>query len=320
MPQRRSPHAFAILPITLMTSLSLITALTYLQLLYATSFILRLLQGPRRNPVPLRATIHQTERRTVDILFRIVPVPLYRSPPASGLLHEDPLGHRIVSAARSSKPVSHFRSSSHFSHASSEIDALDDRLQCYPSNAVERMRPQVKYAPVPPTTPAFDKPGQPNSNKNAHNITVTYEPIKLASKESRPYVPAMTNQQATPVQQVAQTDSAKHNQQSEETPVPEMGDVQSSEPVPDMPDTVQPVEKSPKVPFDERSECGMSTISTESMHSFSLPLTRSPKRCSTESYPGRFPLSDLHLSDAATASFSFFRERGTILVRPFSDF
>lgn len=289
--QRCSPHSLAILPITLSTSLSLIAILSYLQLLYATSFLLRLLRRPRYNSTPLRETISQTERNTVDILFHIVPVSLYRSPPASGLLHEDPLGHRIASAARSSEPVSHFRSHSHFSHASSVTEVSDDRLQCYPSNAIERMCPHVQY------TPALYKPGQYEQKENGNNITIPYEATKPAPQRSRPPIPGMTDQQAASTQQVIRTDRTKLSQHSEETQVPETGDTQASEPVPDMPDTVQPVEESPKVSLDKHSECGMCSVSTKSTDSFSLPLTRSHKRRSMESYPGRYPVSDgLNLS------------------------
>lgn len=318
MPQAlptRTPHSFAILPITLTTSLSLITTLTYLQLLYATSFLLRLLQHPRCNPAPLRDTIRQTETRAVDILFRIVPVSLYHSPPASGLLHEDPLGHRIVSAARSNgQPVSHLRSHSHISHASSETTVPDELLQCYPSNAVERMAPAVQYAP------ALDRPGQ--TSENASNISISYEAIKPAPQKCRPPLPSM-DQQAPSTQHVTQADGSKHNQASEENQVPETGELHSSQPVPDMPDTVVPAEQSPKVSLDKHSECRMCSISPDSSDSFSLPLSRTPKRRSVESYPGRYPISDgLSLSGLATAPYAFreFRERGTILARPFSDY
>lgn len=314
--QKRSPHSFAILPITLSTSLSLIATLSYLQLLYATSYLLRLLQGPRRNPAPLRDTIDSIETRTVDTLFRIIPVSLYRSPPASGLLHEDPLGHRVVSAARPSQPISHFRSHSHISHASSETAVADDLLQCYPANAVERMISRVQYTSAP------RKSGQSTHNENASSKSIIYEAIKPAPKMSRPPIPAMMDQQeqTTSTQQVTQTESIKHNQQSEETQVPETCDTQSSALVPDMPDTLHPPDQTPKTSLDEPSGCGVGSISTKSSDSYSVPLTRTPPPRSTESYPGRYPVSNgLNLSDLATAPYAF-RERGTILVRPFSDY
>lgn len=313
--QKRSPHSFAILPITLSTSLSLIATLSYLQLLYATSYLLRLLQGRRRNSTPLRDTIHVTETHIVDILFRTIPVSLYRSPPASGLLHEDPLGHRVVSAARPSQPISHLRSHSHISHASSETAIADDLLQCYPANAVERMGSHIQYTPAP------DQPGQ-FTHENASSKSIIYEAVNSAPKMSRSPIPAIMDQQeqTTSTPQVTQIESIRHNHQSEETQVPETGDTQSSAPVRDMPDIAHQPEQTPKASLDEPSECGLVPISTKSSDSYSVPLTRTPPRRSTESYPGRYPVSDgLNLSDPVTASYTF-RERGTILVRPFSDY
>lgn len=62
------------------------------------------------------------------------------------------------------------------------------------------------------------------------------------------------------------------------------------------------------------------TETEDSTSSMTLQMSRRSKIRSTESYPGKFPVSDgLEYSNLATASLNF-RERGTTSVRPFSDY
>jgi hypothetical protein len=80
-------------------------------------------------------------------------------------------------------------------------------------------------------------------------------------------------------------------------------------------------DKSPAVSFDGAREASMHTFPTEvddSNNSLMLRMSKRVKSRSTESYPGRFPVSDgLEYSNLATAEMNF-RERGTTSVRPFS--
>lgn len=280
---RRSSPSHANLPIAFLTTLALITALVYLQLIYAISWILQPFYNSSQEFPPLRRTIEKAEKLTINIIISIVPTSLYRSPPATGLLHiHEDSGHRVPSVPRYVyDPVSHNQATT----------VLPTMPQCYPENSIERtgLVHQDSHLPVLATPDHYTRDSS------------VYDTVKKYTngKQRISVVEMHQSQQLT--QTFQQTES-------------------SSAPVPVIP---SPLEKSPAAVFDGAREASIHSLPTEtdhSNHSLTLRMSKRAKSRSTESYPGKFPVSDgLEYSNLATAELNF-RERGTTFVRPFSDY
>lgn len=301
----------AILPITFTTTLSLIATLSYLQFLYAASYLVGAIRGKHRNISPKQSTIEQVEKQTIDLILRIIPESLYRSPPTHCLLDEDPLGHRIAMALHSPQPSHRAK----VSNVSAEIVAPGPSLQHHPANAVqlERLAPQAHYAPD------SARPTQANRNEHRGRVSSLYRVAKRNSPNGRPLIADIMEQHQT-VSQPTRANSTKSCQQGEDRQLAETGDVQSSEPVPAISDAPVPHEDLPTALLDGPSERSEKSISMDSQASFLVPLSRTRRNRSRESYPGRFPVNvGLEYSELAMAPYAF-RERGTTSVRPFSDY
>lgn len=315
---RRTSHSHANLPITFSTALSLTAALVYLQLLYAASHLLRPFSNSRREFTSLRGAIDQTERRTIDIILRIVPSSAYRSPPTSGLLHEDPLGHRINGAARAGLENG---ARSQLPSPSSVVPVTDPP-QGYPG---------CLWGCTPPRSDGYRldsvNPAQLDRQGGVRSGSSVPETAKKHSSSGRPRVsPRASTVMETHQFTTQQDPSTSHPQRQhpEHTSYPEHTKSQSAGPVPDTPQPQpQACSKSPVVSLDGAREPSIKFIATDSddsADSETLQLSRQVKRRSTESYPGKYPVSDgLEYSKLATASHAF-RERGTTSVRPFSDY
>ncbi|KAJ6126804.1 hypothetical protein N7523_002416 [Penicillium sp. IBT 18751x] len=279
---RRSSHSHANLPIGLCTSLALITALIYLQLLYAFSRILQPFSNSSQEFPPLRRAIEKAEKLTVNIILGIVPTSLYRSPPASSGLHiHEDSAHRVPSVPR------YVYDPASLSHARNSLPALS---RCYPANSIERTG-MVHHDSHLPVLVMPDRHGKDSP---------VYDTVKNYTSKQRISVAEIHQSQ-----QVTQT-----HQQTEPASIP----------VPVIP---VPLEKSLVASFDGAREASVHSCPTETDRSSYLLMLRRNKRAqsrSTESYPGKFPVSDgLEYSNLATAAVNF-RERGTISVRPFSDY
>ncbi|KAJ5662343.1 uncharacterized protein N7477_009959 [Penicillium maclennaniae] len=280
---RRSSHSHANLPIGLCTSLALITALIYLQLLYTLSRILQPFSNSSQEFPPLRRAIEKAEKLTVNIILGIVPTSLYRSPPASSGLHiHEDSAHRAPSVPR------YVYDPTSLSQARNALPALS---RCYPANSIERtgIVHHDSHLPVLVTPDRYVK------DSPVHDTVKKY----TTSKQRISVVEIHQSQQVTQTHQ--QTEPASIT-------------------VPVIP---VPREKSPVASFDGAREASVHSCPTETDHSSNLLMLRMSKRAksrSTESYPGKFPVSDgLEYSNLATAALNF-RERGTTSVRPFSDY
>lgn len=87
----------------------------------------------------------------------------------------------------------------------------------------------------------------------------------------------------------------------------------------DLASAVQSIFTARSTDDEERTRIG-SPSGSGSYEIDGVKLERATKCRSTESYPGKFPVSEGHdFSSLATAEYAF-RERGTVTVRPFSDY
>lgn len=284
---RRSSQSHANLPIALLTALALIAALLYLQLLYAMSWILRPFYNSSQEFPPLRHSIERAEKLTVNIILGIVPTSFYRSPPVSGILHmHEDFAHRIPSAPRYANDTT--------SHTQSTTILPAPLPLCYPESSMERTG--IIHHDSRLLAPA--------SSIYSTGDSSVYDTVKQYK----------TGKQRISVVEMHQSQSQQVTQTYAQTPT------NSSVPVSVIPASF---DKSPAVSFDGAREASMHTFPTEvddSNNSLMLRMSKRVKSRSTESYPGRFPVSDgLEYSNLATAEMNF-RERGTTSVRPFSDY
>lgn len=137
---RRSSRNHANLPITRSTALSLIFALTCLQLLYMVSYVARPFWSSSGEFPPFKHHIERWEKKIIDLILEIVPVTNYRSPNPSSILHPDSLSNRAQATS--------YESSTHLAintpvipqkAASSVFPIPPSMPQCYPESAMERL-------------------------------------------------------------------------------------------------------------------------------------------------------------------------------------
>lgn len=295
---KRNTYSHANLPIALLPTLALVTVLLYLQLVYGASWLLRPFYNSSQEFPPLRRTIERTEQLTVNIILSIVPTSFYRSPPVSDFLHmhEDSALHVI------SGPRYAYENPSHTQHSRPTTPIPATLLQCYPKNSVERMD-AITCEPRLPV-----RANIPDRHAHARESFV-YDTVKKYATTGKQRISVIEMHQST------QNVSQLYTEQQVE-----VADPQPTVPVPIAP---LPYQKSPVASFDGAREASMHSFPTEtddSVNSMTLRMSRRSKTRSTESYPGKFPVSDgLEYSNLATASLNF-RERGTTSVRPFSDY
>jgi hypothetical protein len=284
---RRTSQSHANLPIAFFTALALIAALLYLQLLYAMSWILRPFYNSSQEFPPLRHPIEKAEKLTVNIILGIVPTSFYRSPPVSDTLHmHENSANRISSAPRyAQEPASYTQSTTIFPAP---------LPLCYPESSMERTG--ILHHNSRLLAPA-------SSSYSTRDSSV-YDTVKkyTTSKHRISVVETHQSQSQQVTQAYAQTQT------------------NSSVPVPVIPASI---DHSPALSFDGAREASMHSFPTEvddSNDSLMLRVSKRVKSRSTESYPGKFPVSGwLDYSNLATAEMNF-RERGTTSVRPFSDY
>ncbi|KAJ5190462.1 uncharacterized protein N7498_009447 [Penicillium cinerascens] len=295
---KRNTYSHVNLPIALFTTVALVTALLYLQLVYGISWLLRPFYNSSQEFPPLRRTIERTEKLTVNIILSIVPTSFYRSPPVSDFfhMHEDS-ALRVMSGPRYA-----YENPSHTQQSQPTTVIPATLLQCYPENSVERMD-AITYEPRLPV-----RANIPDRHAHARESFV-YDTVKKYATMGKQRISVVEMHRST--QNVSQSYTQKQ--------------VETAGPQPTVPVLVspQPYQKSPAASFDGAREASMHSFPTEiedSTNSMTLRMNRRSKSRSTESYPGKFPVSDgLEYSNLATASLNF-RERGTTSVRPFSDY
>ncbi|KAJ5706914.1 hypothetical protein N7488_006715 [Penicillium malachiteum] len=394
---KRANRTHANLPITLTTTIALIFALLYLQVLYLISWVARPFWSSSREFPPYRNNIEAWEKRIIDLILTIVPFSNYRSPNASSVLHPDALSHRaqVVSYASSShltidglpgvpqKPVATFTSG-------------PSMPQCYPETAIERMTPtqarahrsDLKLGHASTTGSVITKPSAVIDRYGKNGIT-TYDTVKNPSTKSPPNgrvrISGISDLSQTPLlashghtnshssqpqtQSLAtQSTQSLHRHHHHRDPEQNQHAAQSVEErdeendpsfkplhqvhnlssffrpsytasLSHLPNTPRPSQKSPVHSLDGPHDLGsemqsIMTAESDLDHEHGsgtssgpgdgkedgVKMDRAAKCHSTESYPGQFPVSEgMEFSNLATAEYAF-RERGTVTVRPFSDY
>ncbi|KAJ6014522.1 hypothetical protein N7540_009113 [Penicillium herquei] len=395
---KRANRTHANLPITLTTTIALIFALLYLQVLYVVSYSSRPFWSSTREFPPYRHNIEAWEKRIIDLILTIVPFSNYRSPNSSSVLHPDGLSHRaqVASYAFSSHTVIDYLPGAPQKAVAAAHRSGHSMPQCYPETAIERMTPtqahahrsDLKLGHASTTGTVITKPSAVIDRYGKNGIS-TYDTVKNPSTKSPPngrarisgtsdlsQTPLLASHghanshSSHPLTQSLATRSTQslnrhhhhrdpdHNNHAAQSieerdeendpsfkPLHQVHNLNTffrptyAASLSYLPNTPRPSQKSPVNSLDgphDLTPAMQSIMTAESdmdnddgsgtssdagnTEEDGVKMDRTAKCYSTESYPGQFPVSEgMEFSSLATAEYAF-RERGTIAVRPFSDY
>lgn len=353
-------HTHANLPITMVTTISLTLALLYLQVIYTVSFITSPFWSSNRDFPPFKQTIEGAEKFAIDIILGIVPTSQYRSPAPTNLLHEDAIGQRISNslhtrALHSSRVT--LEPAPRVVSCGSVLVVSPKIPQCYPEPRASYLSPKQNNVQDETMhsihTERYTKAGDSGASiYGTAQVSSSTRPKLSTAFEmhqqhfSQPSEPG-TGPGSVPVNGTgghATTTVTKQEEHQEEQHTVHIVEIvhptdsaialdisHPIAPVMNIPKPQMPMTNSPAVSFDGPGEPGepdsetgpkpaSSSRYTDDSSSLHLDASRAAKTHSTESYPGKFPVSDgMEYSSLATAEYAF-RERGTTSVRPFSDY
>jgi hypothetical protein len=334
--QIHSPFARPIFPISFPTFLSIVLVLGYLQFLYGISFILRPVWPLRYGSRPFKKLIRHAEKQALDLIVGIIPPPVYRSPvPSSAFANEETTFPRYTSvhhalyvgydSARSTLPC---------------VVELPDPPQAYPSTGRGRLPHKLHRENQMPDNSAKHLGPSPLA-QGMHDYSGSHYD---GADKSVPLTGCQNNALAIEQNQhlvfaPSTTPKEPHDQdqqREQEHPIIDVVQGISIDSVEVSPVEVSPVEvntlQTTKPNLNSRPtstdepKVSLNVLPPSSSHytdesmALSLSTNRNTKCRSTESYPGKFPVSEgLEYSSLATA-LSNFREKGTTHVRPFSDY
>ncbi|KAJ5217104.1 hypothetical protein N7468_010112 [Penicillium chermesinum] len=321
-----SPGTHAVLPITLWTTCSLILALCYLQTIYFISFLARpCWTSPREFP-PFQHSIEHAERLTVDIILSIVPFARYHSPPHTSLFSTENL-LRPAAATYAGRTINH--------GITGPVTPPSFTRPSIPGSSPITAPEHVQL--VARTVEASTITPQPSRSKTS--ITV-YDAGKRVTAHSptRPPLSAIVDIRApSPSQQginASRLLAPKEENSERSDQEDDFQDAQLSIPraLPSAAvyKNARPGSKSPAIsllslegPRDlaaAKRALEPRTAAAEGARQVRSKFGGRQKCHSTESYPGKFPVSEgMEFSELATAEYAF-REKGTTTVRPFSDY
>lgn len=343
---RHVSHTHANLPISLWSTISLTFALSYLQIIYTISFIARPFWSSNLDFPPFRQTIESAEIFAINIILEIVPTSKYRSPAPTSFIN-DAASRRLPLSLNQSNPVIMMETSPRVVKGPSVHAVPPQMPQCYPEPLLSPPSPQkeeIQTETMRSThTERFNKKGESGASiyGTAQKATTSTRPKLSTTLEThRQHQAASQATESEPVTGAHKTTTVTKQEEHEEEqltvhiveisqPADQALDISQLDatPVMDMPNPSIPMDMSPTDSFDgpgeldpETGPLSASSRYTENTSSLSLDAGHAAKSHSTESYPGKFPVSDgIEYSNLATAEYAF-RERGTTSVRPFSEY
>ncbi|KAJ6171278.1 hypothetical protein N7470_000345 [Penicillium chermesinum] len=287
-----SPGTHAVLPITLWTTCSLILALCYLQTIYFISFLARpCWTSPREFP-PFQHSIEHAERLTVDIILSIVPFARYHSPPPhQPLLHREPFAPSSSNIRRQDNQPWH-----HWTRDPSSTSSSSP-AQWKPPPSPHSLHAQKQASPS--TMPENGAPSPSQQGINASRL--------LAPKEENS-------------ERSDQEDDFQDAQLSIPRALPSAAVYKNARPGSKSPAISLLSLEGPRDLAAAKRALEPRTAAAEGARQVRSKFGGRQKCHSTESYPGKFPVSEgMEFSELATAEYAF-REKGTTTVRPFSDY
>lgn len=307
MAQTRSSRPQPILPISFSVAMSLVIALSYLQVLYGVSYLVRPFWGQDREFPPFKSTIVRWERVAVELILCILPLPSCgsHSLTPTSTLYEDLPAHRITSIHTSRVSFNELRS------GPSGMSEPHSMPQCYPETSAERLAESQTFGLGSPRRMPAD-----HCSKSESSIEDTMRDVMM---EDQPKVSAVEVIQQVPPAYTRPSPSVQLPEEHSNSRVMHEHDLYDTDTVEE---THSRSQLAPISAVDGPSDTApRAQLSGEVSDEDGLKLSKRVIKChSTETYPGSFPVSEsTELSSLATAEYAF-RERGTTSVRPFSDY
>ncbi|KAJ6149177.1 hypothetical protein N7471_000376 [Penicillium samsonianum] len=295
---------FAVFPISLLNTIFLISSLSWLQLLYAVSYLARPFWNTRREFPPFNKAIYRTETSIINAILGPMPFSAY------------------TSATETERPW----------YLSSGNGNLNHENNIRTTSLATSPWPQQGQQDSDSSSEQESPTSQPGTEHPRENSPI-YETVRKLRSSTRGSISKIANSAKSIFRQpLTVLPRNMDGERTEADPVPVPVPVRTSQPhfVQNVSFPV-PMSASARV-ADHFSDPGPSTgikvqqpISSfgetidAAVDSETVQMNRARKYHSVESYPGKFPVSDtLDYSSLATAYAV--RGRGTTPVRPFSDY
>ena len=308
MMQSRYSRPQPILPISFSVAVSLAIVLCYLQILYGVSYLVRRFWNRRRESLPFRNAIVRWERAAVELVLCILPLPSCGSvsPSPTSTLYDNLPRHQTAS-------VNMTRISSNEQlRGPSGVSVQCSMPQCYPGTSAERVVESQRTVRISSPEPEHITDHHARSDSSISTVAGIAE-------TDRPNETTVEVIQQPPPVYAHSSQSLQQSEMNCHSHVSNIQVDQDAEIIEDIdPQCELPQTNAVDGPTDSAPEA---QLSADASIEDGFKLSKRAAKChSTESYPGRFPVSEgMNLSSLATAEYAF-RERGTTSLRPFSDY
>jgi hypothetical protein len=300
---------FAVFPISLLKTIHLIGSLSWLQLLYAASYLARLFWSTQRE-FPFKKAIDRTETSIINALLGTVPLSAYSSATATERQWYLSSGNGALNYENNirttSQPTSNLLATSPWpEEGHQESDSSSDHETPTPRPGTEHTR---ENSPIYETVRKLRSNTRGSISKIANSArSIFRQPLTVFPREMDGFP---SDEERTEPHLVPVHASQPQLVQTVSSPVPMSASARVAAHFSD-PGPATAIKVQQPVSFGATIDGG---IDSETVR-----MNRSSKYYSVESYPGKFPVSDaLDYSSLATAYAV--RGKGTTSVRPFSDY
>ncbi|KAK4865194.1 hypothetical protein LT330_001817 [Penicillium expansum] len=303
---------FAVSPISLLNTIFLIGSLSWLQLLYAVSYLAQPFWNTRREFPPFNRAISRTETRIINTFLGTVPLSAYSSATAERQWYLSSGNHALSHAnntCTTSQPIPNSLAVSAWPQQGYQDSDSSSSEQESPSSQPDTENPQVS-SPIYETVRKLRSSTRGSISKIASSAkSIFRQPLTVLSRNLDGSAPDEERAEPDLVPVPVRT-SQPHFIHNAAFPVPMSASTRVADHFSD---------PGPSIGIKVQQPVSFGATIDAAVDSETVQMNRARKYHSVESYPGKFPVSDaLDYSSLATAYAV--RGRGTTSVRPFSDY
>ncbi|CAG7962779.1 unnamed protein product [Penicillium nalgiovense] len=302
---------FAVFPISLLKTIYLIGSLSWLQLLYAASYLARPFWNTHREYSPFKKAIDRTETSIINAILGTAPLSAYSSATSTERQWYLSAGNGTLNYENNirttSQPISNLLTSSPWpEEGHQDSDSSSGHETPTPRPGTEHTR---ENSPIYETVRKLRSNTRGSISKIANSArSIFRQPLTVFPRD----MDGLTSEERTEPHLVPVLVHTSQPQlvQNVSFPVPMSASARVADHFSD-PGPATAVKVQQPVSFGATVDGGIDSETVQ--------MNRSSKYHSVESYPGKFPVSDaLEYSSLATAYAV--RGKGTTSVRPFSDY
>ncbi|EKV07100.1 hypothetical protein Pdw03_0982 [Penicillium digitatum] len=303
---------FAVFPISLLNTIRLIGSLSWLQLLYAVSFLARPFWNTRREFPPFNRVISHTETRIINTFLGTAPLSAYSSTTAERQWYlssgNDTLNHAKTTRT-TSQPIPHSLATSTWPQQGHQDSESSSSEQDTPTSQPDTENSRAN-SPIYQTVRKLRSSTRGSISKIASSAkSIFRQPLTVLPRNLDGS--ALDEERAEPdLVPVPVRTSQPHFVQNTTFSVPMSASARVADHFSD---------PGPSIGIKVQQPVSFGATIDAVVNSETVQMNRTRKYHSIESYPGKFPVSDaMNYSSLATAYAV--RGRGTTSVRPFSDY